>query len=129
MKCPKCACPMDLISFHGAPFLRCEGCHGLWFDGIGHKTMKSMDGSASIDIGTEAEGHKLDGMPDVGCPVCGVIMDTVRDTFHPHIRYETCPSGDGVFFDAGEFREFKEEKLGDFFKSLTWYFHKHKNKH
>lgn len=129
MKCPKCACPMDRIQFHGAPFSRCEGCNGLWFDGIGHKAMKALERSESIDIGDEAQGHKLDGMPDVSCPVCGRPMDTLRDTFHPHIRYEACASGDGVFFDAGEFRDFKEEKLGDFFKSLTWYFRKHKTKH
>ncbi|HKP97291.1 MAG TPA: zf-TFIIB domain-containing protein [Fibrobacteria bacterium] len=124
MICPKCASKMDRVSFHGIFFDRCEGCKGIWFDGIAHKAMKRIRGAESIDTGSEAEGHKFDGISQVACPLCGKTMNTLRDKFQPHIRYEACPSQDGVFFDAGEFRDFKEETLSDFFKSLAWYFRK-----
>lgn len=125
MQCPKCASELDHIAFHGIGFDRCAECKGIWFDRTSHKAMKKIHGSQSIDIGSEAEGHKLDGIRNVLCPVCNRVMETLRDAFQPHIRYEACPSGDGVFFDAGEFRDFKEETLGDFVKSLSWYFRKH----
>jgi uncharacterized protein len=125
MNCPKCASELERMAFHGIAFDRCMQCKGIWFNHTAHKSMKKIHGSQSIDIGSEAEGHKLDGVKASPCPVCRQAMDSVRDTFQPHIRYETCPYGDGVFFDAGEFRDFKEESLGDFVKSLTWYFRKH----
>jgi Zn-finger nucleic acid-binding protein len=124
MDCPKCASKMDDLKFQGVPYRRCEGCNGIWFDGIAHKLLKRMQGSESIDIGSEAQGHELDGMTGVKCPDCGRTMERLRDKFQPHIRYEACPAQHGVFFDAGEFRDFKEETLGDFFKSLAWYFRK-----
>ncbi|MEO6098141.1 MAG: zf-TFIIB domain-containing protein [Fibrobacteria bacterium] len=124
MHCPKCATKMDDLKFEGVIYRRCEGCSGIWFDGIAHKALKRIPGSDSIDIGTEAQGHELDGMTDVKCPECGRAMNRRRDKFQPHIRYETCPMQHGVFFDAGEFRDFKEETLGDFFRSLSWYFRK-----
>ena len=122
MQCPKCASPMDKVGFQGVFFDRCEGCHGIWFDGVAHKALKKIHGSEAIDIGTEMEGHSMDAVRNVVCPVCGKAMDSLRDKFQPHIRYEACPAQDGVFFDAGEFRDFKQDTLGDFFKSLAWYF-------
>ena len=31
----------------------------------------------------------------------------------PHIAYESCGVCHGVFFDAGEFRDFREETFGE----------------
>jgi Zn-finger nucleic acid-binding protein len=45
-------------------------------------------------------------------------MVKMVDHKQPHIWYETCHSCFGVFFDAGEFRDFKEETLADYFKDL-----------
>ena len=45
-------------------------------------------------------------------------MDRVADTVQTHIHYENCPDGHGVFFDAGEFKDYKERTLGDIFKRL-----------
>jgi Zn-finger nucleic acid-binding protein len=124
MNCPKCATRMDDLRFQDVVYRRCEGCNGIWFDGVAHKALKLIPGSESIDIGTVAQGHEWDGMTGVKCPDCGRAMERMRDKYQPHIRYEACPVQDGVFFDAGEFRDFKEETVGDFIRSLTWYFRK-----
>jgi Zn-finger nucleic acid-binding protein len=124
MNCPKCGMRMDNLKFEGVGYRRCEGCNGIWFDGIAHKVLKRIPGSESIDIGSEAQGHELDGMPDVKCPDCGRAMQKLRDKYQPHIRYESCPLQHGAFLDAGEFRDFKDETLVDFFKSLAWHFRK-----
>jgi Zn-finger nucleic acid-binding protein len=40
------------------------------------------------------------------------------DLKQPHIRYEKCPSCYGIWFDAGEFKDYKEENLSDIFKDI-----------
>ena len=40
------------------------------------------------------------------------------DRAQPHIWYEACTRCYGVFFDAGEFRDYKETSVLDFFRDL-----------
>ena len=40
------------------------------------------------------------------------------DARQPHIRYESCQICFGVFFGAGEFRDYKQETVLDFFRAL-----------
>jgi Zn-finger nucleic acid-binding protein len=54
----------------------------------------------------------------VNCPVCGKVLEVKPDPYQPHIHYDVCPDAHGVYFDAGEFRDFVKEDFGDFFKSL-----------
>ena len=45
-------------------------------------------------------------------------MIKMVDQRQPHIWYKSCSLCYGVFFDAGEFRDYKEETVLDFFKDL-----------
>ena len=45
-------------------------------------------------------------------------MMRLVDSTQPHIWYEGCMVCNGVFFDAGEFKDFKEKTIADFFKDL-----------
>lgn len=118
MECPKCDSAMEKVTFNAITVDRCTQCKGIWFDGVEHKDLKKMKGSASIDIGSEKVGKEYDDMENVACPVCGEVMTTVADKFQTHIHYEVCPAGHGAFFDAGEFKDYKVENLMDFIKSL-----------
>jgi Zn-finger nucleic acid-binding protein len=120
MECPKCDSEMEAVTFKTVTVERCTQCRGIWFDGVEHKELKALKGSESIDIGSAKVGKEYDEMEGVSCPVCAESMSRVADKFQPHIHYEVCPKGHGVFFDAGEFKDFKEETLGDFFKDLSW---------
>lgn len=122
MECPKCDSLMEKITYHKITVDRCTGCKGIWFPGTAHKELKKIHGSESIDIGSEKVGRVFDKISEVSCPECARQMSRLTDLFHPHIHYEVCPIHDGVFFDAGEFKEYKDEGLVDFFKSLSWYF-------
>lgn len=126
MDCPKCDSVMEEVTFNGVTVERCTQCKGLWFAGAEHKELKKMKGAEAVDTGSAKVGKQYNDMEDVACPVCGEEMDTVADKFQPHIHYELCHKGHGVFFDAGEFKDFKEENLGDFFKDLAWLFTKKK---
>lgn len=126
MECPKCDSAMEAVTFHGITVQRCTQCLGMWFPGIEHKELKSIKGSETIDIGPAELGREYDTVEEVHCPECDMVMERVADKFQPHIHHEVCSQGHGVFFDAGEFKDFKQETLGDFFKSLSMYLKKKK---
>lgn len=127
MNCPKCTSSMEKITFKNITVDRCTSCNGIWFPGTSHKELKNLSGSESIDTGSEEVGRIYDKMSYAFCPACGEAMSRLSDQFQPHIHYDVCPAHDGFFFDAGEFRDFKEESLMDFFKSLAWKFKREKN--
>lgn len=85
-----------------------------------------MKGAEAIDVGSPEVGKSYDEVEFVACPICGDKMKRVADTFQPHIHFDACVHGHGVFFDAGEYKDFKEETLGDFFKSLTMWIKREK---
>lgn len=118
MHCPKCNSPMEPVTFANVTVERCMACEGIWFDGTTARDLKKVAGGASVDTGSAAVGKEQDKMVGVACPVCGKKMETRPDTYQPHLRYEVCPDGDGVYFDAGEFRDYVTEGLGDFVKDL-----------
>ena len=118
MQCPKCDSPMEKINFAAHEIERCTQCKGLWFDMLEHEDLKRISGSESIDVGDASEGKKYNVKQDVRCPNCHVPMVKMVDHNQRHIWYETCHSCFGVFFDAGEFRDYKEDSFLDYFKDL-----------
>ncbi len=118
LNCPKCNSPMEAVAFSGVTVDRCVACEGIWFDGVEHRDLKKIEGSAAVDTGSAKVGKEHDKMEGAACPVCGEEMATRNDPYQSHIRYDVCPKAHGVYFDAGEFRDFVKEDLGDFFKDL-----------
>lgn len=118
MKCPKCEEAMETVEYAAIEIDRCIGCKGIWFDMLEHEHLKAIEGSESIDIGSAAEGEKYRAMHRIDCPVCHTRMIAMVDRDQPHIWYEACTVCYGVFFDAGEFADFKEKTVVDFFRGL-----------
>lgn len=118
MECPKCNADMEKVTHEAIEVDRCTGCKGIWFDMLEEEHLKAIKGSESIDIGDAAEGAKLDEKRKVDCPACQTAMIPMVDRTQPHIRYEACTVCHGVFFDAGEFRDYKEETIVDFFRDV-----------
>jgi len=63
------------------------------------------------------EGREWDAVEDISCPRCGKDMEKVSDPDQPHIWYEVCEEH-GMFMDAGEFTDYKEGSILDFFRRL-----------
>jgi Zn-finger nucleic acid-binding protein len=118
MNCPKCNSEMEKVTYHNIQVDRCKVCKGIWFDMLEHEHLKAIEGSEAIDIGSPAVGKQFNKMSIVNCPVCQTQMIPMVDNKQPHIWYESCTSCYGVFFDAGEFKDYKEETILDFFKDL-----------
>jgi Zn-finger nucleic acid-binding protein len=116
--CPKCNSPMEKVKYGSIEVDRCTTCKGIWFDLREHEHLKALSGSESIDTGSPEEGATHSKIGDIDCPVCHARMIRMVDVKQPHIWYESCPVCYGVFFDAGEFKDYKEETVQDFFKDL-----------
>ena len=118
MDCAKCHAAMEIVTFGGIDVDRCTKCKGLWFDAREHEKLRGMKGAESIDIGSEAIGRKNNEVLGVRCPRCTTPMVRMVDAGQPHIWYETCSVCGGVYFDAGEFRDYKEYTLVDVWRGL-----------
>lgn len=118
MKCPKCEAEMEKVTYNSVEVDRCTSCGGLWFDRLEHEDLKEAEGSEAIDTGNPETGMKYNEMENVDCPVCHSPLIPMVDSKQPHIWYEKCSVCGGVFFDAGEFKDYKEETFSDHFKKF-----------
>lgn len=118
MNCPKCNSPMEKVTFGDIEVDRCIQCKGLWFDMLEHKDLKDMEGSEVIDSGDAKTGRHYNNIDKINCPACKSTMIRMVDKDQPHIWFESCPGCYGVFFDAGEFRDYKEKTILDFFRDI-----------
>jgi Zn-finger nucleic acid-binding protein len=117
MKCPKCQGSMSVQNTAAGSVERCADCGGLWFDRLEDKAQR--DFAAEIDTGDAARGARFNAVDRISCPKCpNTPMTRMVDNDQPHIWFEACPSCNGRFFDAGEFRDLSETSLSDFLKKF-----------
>jgi len=109
---------MKKVKYQNIEVDRCVGCNGIWFDMLELEHLKAIEGSESIDIGSSQAEKRFNKMSHLNCPVCMTQMIPMVDNNQPQIWYESCKSCYGIFFDAGEFKDYKEETVMDFFKAL-----------
>ncbi len=119
MNCVKCKTAMEAVTYQEIEVDRCPACHGIWFDLLEHEDLKKLAGSEAIDIGDPKVGAKKNLMEPYPCPKCRTKMIRMVDPKQKHIWYEACSACYGVFLDAGEFKDFKDETLLDLFKGLS----------
>ena len=118
MNCPKCSAAMEKVQYESIEVDRCTDCQGIWFDMLEHEHLKAIEGSEEIDIGDPEVGKQTNIVDQITCPVCESRMIRMVDGRQPHIWFESCTVCYGVFFDAGEFRDYKQENILDFFRDL-----------
>ena len=119
MQCPKCSAAMEKVVHEGVEVDRCSGCGGLWFDMLEHEDLKALAGSEAIDTGSPDVGRENDAKDRIRCPVC-TDQPLIRMVVaaQPHIGYESCIVCYGVYFDAGEFTDFRERTFGEAWNAL-----------
>jgi Zn-finger nucleic acid-binding protein len=106
---------MSVVTFAGVEVDRCPGCGGLWFDMLEREQLRTQPGAEVIDTGDPQLGTRYDKVGLVRCPVDDQPMVRMVDTAQPTLWFESCPLCYGVFFDAGEFSEFREENISKLF--------------
>ncbi len=118
MNCPKCESLMETVEFKGVEVDKCSSCEGIWFDNLEYEDLKGMKGSEAIDTGDPKDGALYDHIDNYPCPKCGGNMVKMVDKDQPHIWYEQCHSCYGVFFDAGEFSDYKHRSFIDYISDI-----------
>ena len=119
MQCPKCDGDMPVKTYGRLISInRCVACQGIFVKPDVLMEMKGEWMSEVLDMGDRKVGKELDKMRDIDCPECGTAMDKVSDTKQTHIWYESCPSCDGIFLDAGEFTDLKYDTFLDRIRDL-----------
>ena len=120
MQCPKCQAEMETRNYgRKISVERCTGCMGLFAKPEVLLEMKSEWMSEVLDRGDPSVGREYNDVDEIDCPECGTRMDKVSDEKQKHIWYESCPSCDGVFFDAGEFTDWKYDTFMDRIRDLV----------
>ena len=118
MECPKCHAAMEKVTFGSIEVDRCTQCGGIWFEPLEKDHLKRLKRSEDIDSGDPKTGKAYNKIDHIDCPMCGGQLLRMVDARQPHIWYESCSTCYGVFFDAGEFTDYKTETRTDFFKDL-----------
>ncbi len=123
MQCPKCNSSMEektLSTLQGGVTVdRCSGCHGIWFDMGEAEALREKWMSEYVDSGDPEVGKQQNQIREIDCPRCGKQMEQLSDPVQTHIQYEACPEH-GMYFDAGEFTDYKYETLMDIFRDFIF---------
>jgi Zn-finger nucleic acid-binding protein len=109
---------MEAVSFEGIEVERCIGCKGMWFAARDAEHLKKLKGSEAIDVGSSVQGRAMDRVDRIFCPVCDTPMIQMVDQDHPDLHFESCKVCYGTFFDAGEFRHYKESHIAALIRKL-----------
>ncbi|NJL00843.1 MAG: zf-TFIIB domain-containing protein [Spirulinaceae cyanobacterium RM2_2_10] len=111
LRCPHCDHSLASVVFEEIEVNRCEACGGLWFDASEAEQLKAIEGSEVLDRGGRdpaAAAVAASPAGDRHCPRCYLKMTHILDLDEHSLWYEQCPRCGGLWLDAGEFRQFKE---------------------
>jgi Zn-finger nucleic acid-binding protein len=118
LQCPKCQSPMERVALAQGEIDRCTQCQGLWFDLLEEEDFRAV--AAEVDIGDAEKGARFNAIDRIQCPVCpDSPLIRMVDNAQPHIWFESCTTCYGRFLDAGEFRDYAETTLADWFKRFS----------
>ena len=108
---------MVSVSTEAGSVDQCSACGGLWFDRLEDK--KQLDFAEQIDTGNAERGARFNTVDRISCPVCAnTPLTRMVDNDQPHIWFEACPSCNGRFFDAGEYKDLADRSLSDLVRAF-----------
>ena len=98
---------------------RCTDGKGIWFDTREAEHLKDKLMLDYIDHGDPEFAKQQNRIHDINCPRCAAAMSHLSDPLQPHIQYEACDEH-SMYFDAGEFTDYKHETLMDIFRDFVF---------
>jgi Zn-finger nucleic acid-binding protein len=109
MRCPVDKNDMIVVEYKGIEVDYCLQCKGVWFDSDELDLLISMLASGGENASPpgscltprKAETHESPRK----CPICLHKMDKVWTCDRSNILIDSCPLGDGLWFDGGELRQ------------------------
>lgn len=117
LNCPKCNGRLKSVVYEKIEIDRCQQCGGIWFDSQEAETLRKIKGSDKLDLGqTEISDRFNFTEEEIHCPRCQQQMIRMLDMDRYNLWYEKCLNCGGVWLDAGEFKQFKQN-----FKTKTFF--------
>ena len=107
LQCPKCEGTLEAVVYSTIPVDRCTSCQGIWFDSMEAQQFKDIKGSEIIDTGDPKTGSNFNEIRDINCPKCHTKMTKMVDRKNTNIRYKKCQLCYSIWFDAGDFKDYK----------------------
>ncbi len=110
LACPRCSGGLSMEQYEGVSVHRCPGCGGYWVPRTGlarivdirEKTFTPEQKQAYAEIAKKAHGLVNNEISKIDCPECGKQMKQNRYPLATEVIIDRCPSGHGVWLDAGE---------------------------
>jgi uncharacterized protein len=107
MRCPLDRNDMIVVEHKKIELDYCLACSGVWFDkGELDLLMVALGLPASQALNSLVVPEKADvAEAKRKCPICGKKMDKVWLGKTPRVLIDSCPLGDGLWFDGGELQQ------------------------
>jgi uncharacterized protein len=108
MRCPIDKSDMIVVEHQNIELDYCLKCRGVWFDSGELDLLVAVLKSQGADLSHEElltpQSAKVSEAKRK-CPICGHKMDKVWIGKEPRVLIDSCPQGDGLWFDGGELHQ------------------------
>jgi Zn-finger nucleic acid-binding protein len=108
MKCPIEKSDMIVVEHQNIELDFCLKCRGVWFDSGELNLLVSVLKAQGADLSHEElltpQTAKVNEAKRK-CPICGKKMEKAWIGHDPKILIDSCPRGDGLWFDGGELHQ------------------------
>lgn len=103
MRCPVCQLDMIVVEYKNIELDYCTKCQGAWFDcGELELLITKAEGTSSIESNLCNLGEAQTDEAKRKCPICRKKMRKVLVGEEPKVLIDSCPRGEGLWFDGGE---------------------------
>ena len=112
MKCPLDKSDMIVVEHEKIEIDHCLTCAGVWFDAgeLGLLVTMLKKGGTSISQTDLLTPHEVkSNEAKRKCPVCGRKMNKANLGNVKTVLVDSCPRGDGIWFDSGELQQVLNE--------------------
>ena len=108
MRCPVDKNDMIVVEHKKIELDFCLSCSGVWFDtselDLLVSALQAKEGNMSkLDLLTPHTAKVNESQRK--CPICRLKMDKVWLGENPKVLLDSCPKGDGLWFDGGELNQ------------------------
>lgn len=115
MKCPIDKIDMIVVEHKKIELDYCTKCAGVWFDSgeleLFLETSTTANNKYSIEeLFDRPEAKIVEERRK--CPICGKKMKKVVICDKPQVVIDSCPQGDGLWFDGGELNQVLSQFAG-----------------
>jgi Zn-finger nucleic acid-binding protein len=104
--CPKCIGQLQKVIYQKIEIDRCDHCAGIWFDRLEAEQLKQIKGSEYLDKCTIPRSNRRSHTSC--CPKCQQQMLKMLDLDKHAIWYEKCSRCQGIWLEAGQFSQYKQ---------------------